>query len=253
MTAHDTTRAGARCRRARRRDGARTPTPTLVRDRQGRPRALRRGRPGRPGGLAGQGLPGVRRHEAARHPDHRRTRGRVFGRHGVAFLNFHRPPGSTWRAGVDGLPDGARRRMRRPSRSASPCSRATRTSTRWTRACSRARRGCAGVVCAGSDVARARTLSRTMVPGIRTRGSTRTTRRASDTPARRDRAWCRLAGDRSHGHRRRRRAAEGGRRPRDALSRRPDSAPAQLWRDRYGFDGCAENRLPILAAASSRR
>ena len=118
---------------------------------------------------------------------------RVLGRRGVDFLNFHAAGGEEMlRAGVDGLARGCARRGRAtcPSRSRSPCSRATRTSTRSTRACDVARdAGCDGVVCAGpTSKSLAAYGLRTMVPGIRLAGGATHDQARVDTPVTRSRA-----------------------------------------------------------------
>jgi orotidine-5'-phosphate decarboxylase len=99
---------------------------------------------------------------------------RALGRHGVDFLNFHAAGGEAMlRAGIAGLRDGARERGH-----AQPVSLAVTvlTSDHDTNALDgrvrvAADAGCDGVVCAASDVARARAAGlRAMVPGIRRAG-----------------------------------------------------------------------------------
>jgi orotidine-5'-phosphate decarboxylase len=96
---------------------------------------------------------------------------RALGRHGVDFLNFHAAGGEAMlRAGIAGLEEGAR-----TAGHARPVSLAVTvlTSDRDTAALPArlhvaAAAGCDGVVCAASDVARAKAAQlRTMVPGIR--------------------------------------------------------------------------------------
>ena len=65
------TRARARRRRPGRRDSSRPRAAAVVRRREGRTRALQRGRPGCVRHDARHGLRGVRRSQAARHPDDR--------------------------------------------------------------------------------------------------------------------------------------------------------------------------------------
>ena len=173
-------------------------------------RAVRGGRPRRLRCLTGQGLPGVRRPQAPRHPDHGRARARVLGRRGVDFLNFHAAGGvAMLRAGVEGLAEGARDAGHAAARSRSPCSRAIRTSTRATRACRSRDAGCDGVVCAGTDVEIARRAAHDGAghPSRGWRGERPGARRHA---RRRDRAG-RLVGDRPGRHRRRRSRSGGPR------------------------------------------
>ena len=111
---------------------------------------------------------------------------RVFGRHGVAFLNFHASAGAeVVRAGVDGLREGAR-----DAGHAVPIALGVTvlTSDPDTSALSSRLEvardaGCDGVVCAGTDVPRARALAlRTMVPGIRPHGADANDQARVDTP-----------------------------------------------------------------------
>ena len=99
---------------------------------------------------------------------------RVLGRRGVDFLNFHAAGGEAMlRAGVEGLVDGAR-----DAGNARPVALAVTVLTSDPNVDAMDARldvardaGCDGVVCAGSDVERARARGlRTMVPGIRLAG-----------------------------------------------------------------------------------
>jgi orotidine-5'-phosphate decarboxylase len=112
---------------------------------------------------------------------------RVLGRTGVDFLNFHAAGGEAMlRAGVEGLAEGARD----SGHALAPVSLAVTvlTSDPHTDAMEERLRvasaaGCDGVVCAGSDVARARAYAlRTMVPGIRPAGSAHDDQARVDTP-----------------------------------------------------------------------
>ena len=99
---------------------------------------------------------------------------RVLGRRGVDFLNFHAAGGAAMlRAGVEGLAEGAR-----DGGHAQPIALAVTVLTSDPNVDALDARmdvardaGCDGVVCAGSDVERARARAlRTMVPGIRLAG-----------------------------------------------------------------------------------
>ena len=112
---------------------------------------------------------------------------RVLGRAGVDFLNFHAAGGEEMvRAGVEGLAEGARD----AGLAHAPVSLAVTVLTSDPdidamdeRLRIAAAAGCTGVVCAGSDVERARThLLRTMVPGIRPAGSAHDDQARVDTP-----------------------------------------------------------------------
>ncbi len=96
---------------------------------------------------------------------------RVLGRRGVDFLNFHAAGGAAMvRAGVEGLAEGARDGGHAP-----PIALAVTVLTSDANVDALDARmqvaldaGCAGVVCAGTDVEVARSFGlRTMVPGIR--------------------------------------------------------------------------------------
>jgi orotidine-5'-phosphate decarboxylase len=111
---------------------------------------------------------------------------RVLGRHGVDFLNFHAAGGEAMlRAGVDGLAEGARERGH-----ARPVALAVTVLTSDPNIDAMDERldvaragGCDGVVCAGSDVERARARGlRTMVPGIRLAGDDANDQARVDTP-----------------------------------------------------------------------
>jgi orotidine-5'-phosphate decarboxylase len=111
---------------------------------------------------------------------------RVLGRYGVDFLNFHAAGGEAMlRAGVDGLVDGARGVGHdRPLALAvtvltsDPNIDAMDARLDVARAA-----GCDGVVCAGTDVERARARGlRTMVPGIRLAGDDANDQARVDTP-----------------------------------------------------------------------
>lgn len=111
---------------------------------------------------------------------------RVFGRHGVAFLNFPAAVGEeSLRAAVDGYRDGARD-AGHPEPTALAVTVLTSdpdTSTLDARMQLARDVGCDGVVCAGTDVSRARELAlRTMVPGIRPRGVDANDQARVDTP-----------------------------------------------------------------------
>jgi orotidine-5'-phosphate decarboxylase len=112
---------------------------------------------------------------------------RVLGRAGVDFLNFHAAGGEEMvRAGVEGLAEGARDR----GGPHAPVSLAVTVLTSdpnvdalEERLRVAAAAGCAGVVCAGADVERARAHAlRTMVPGIRPAGSAHDDQARVDTP-----------------------------------------------------------------------
>jgi orotidine-5'-phosphate decarboxylase len=112
---------------------------------------------------------------------------RVLGRRGVDFLNFHAAGGADMlRAGVEGLAEGAREGGHAP-----PVSLAVTVLTSDPNVDALPERmrvaaasGCAGVVCAGTDVALARASGlRTMVPGIRPAGAARDDQARVDTPA----------------------------------------------------------------------
>jgi len=112
---------------------------------------------------------------------------RVLGRRGVDFLNFHAAGGAEMlRAGVEGLVDGAREGGHR-----APVALAVTVLTSDPNLEALDARmdvardaGCDGVVCAGTDVARARARGlRTMVPGIRLAGGEHHDQARVDTPA----------------------------------------------------------------------
>lgn len=111
---------------------------------------------------------------------------RVLGRRGVDFLNFHAAGGEAMvRAGVDGLAEGAREGGHAPPialavtvLTSDPDVAARDARMRVARAA-----GCAGVVCAGTDVDVARAFGlRTMVPGIRLAGGEAHDQARVDTP-----------------------------------------------------------------------
>ena len=101
---------GSRCRstwrpRRRARDGA--DRRALVRRREGRARALRRGRSRRRSPPSVTSASRVLRPEAARHPDHGRRGRAALARLGVRFMNFHAAGGiDMLRAFVDGAREG---------------------------------------------------------------------------------------------------------------------------------------------------
>lgn len=112
---------------------------------------------------------------------------RVLGRTGVDFLNFHAAGGEEMvRAGVEGLVEGARD----AGLAHAPMSLAVTVLTSDPNVDAMDERlrvaaaaGCDGVVCAGSDVARARAHAlRTMVPGIRPVGAGHDDQARVDTP-----------------------------------------------------------------------
>jgi orotidine-5'-phosphate decarboxylase len=111
---------------------------------------------------------------------------RVYGRRGVEFLNFPAAVGvDSLRAGVSGFVEGARE-----AGHASPVALAVTVLTSDPNVGALAERmdvardaGCHGVVCAGHDVVRARSLGlRAMVPGIRLAGSATHDQARVDTP-----------------------------------------------------------------------
>src|SRR3954467_1352822 len=111
---------------------------------------------------------------------------RVLGRHGVDFLNFHAAGGEAMlRAGVEGLVEGAR-----DAGHARPVALAVTVLTSDPNVDAMDARldvardaGCDGVVCAGSDLQRARARAlRTMVPGIRLAGDDANDQARVDTP-----------------------------------------------------------------------
>jgi orotidine-5'-phosphate decarboxylase len=111
---------------------------------------------------------------------------RVIGRRGIEFLNFPAAVGAeSLRAGVEGFAEGARDGGHAP-----PTALAVTVLTSDPNVDALDERmrvavdaGCAGVVCAGSDIeqARARNL-RTMVPGIRLAGGATHDQARVDTP-----------------------------------------------------------------------
>ncbi|MFN8026311.1 MAG: orotidine-5'-phosphate decarboxylase [Acidimicrobiia bacterium] len=112
---------------------------------------------------------------------------RVLGRAGVDFLNFHAAGGVDMvRAGVEGLAEGARD----AGVAHTPVSLAVTVLTSDPNIDAMDERlaiardaGCTGVVCAGSDVERARAYAlRTMVPGIRPAGAAHDDQARVDTP-----------------------------------------------------------------------
>jgi len=111
---------------------------------------------------------------------------RVLGRRGVDFLNFHAAGGEAMlRAGVAGFVEGARDRDH-----ARPVALAVTVLTSDPNVDAMDARldvareaGCDGVVCAGTDVERARARAlRTMVPGIRLAGDDVNDQARVDTP-----------------------------------------------------------------------
>jgi orotidine-5'-phosphate decarboxylase len=111
---------------------------------------------------------------------------RVLGRYGVAFLNFPAAVGvASLRAGIEGLQEGARDSGHTPPIALGVT---VLTSERDTSALEERLRvaneaGCEGVVCAATDVARAREHDlRTMVPGIRLAGDAAHDQARVDTP-----------------------------------------------------------------------
>jgi orotidine-5'-phosphate decarboxylase len=111
---------------------------------------------------------------------------RVYGRRGVEFLNFPAAVGiDSLRAGVSGFAEGAR-----DAGHASPVALAVTVLTSDPNVDALDERmriardaGCGGVVCAGSDVERARTFGlHAMVPGIRLAGSATHDQARVDTP-----------------------------------------------------------------------
>ena len=117
----------------------------MVRGREGRARAVRRGR-------ARMRSPACATLELAVFADLKlhdipttvERAARVLGGYGAAYVNFHAAGGvDMMRGGVDGLADGARatRGCRPRSGWRSPCSRAKPTRARSRRACARRRRG----------------------------------------------------------------------------------------------------------------
>ena len=112
---------------------------------------------------------------------------RVLGRAGVDFLNFHAAGGEEMvRAGVEGLAEGARDAglARAPvSLAVTVLTSDPNVDAMDERLRVAAAAGCTGVVCAGSDVERARSFAlRTMVPGIRPAGSALDDQARVDTP-----------------------------------------------------------------------
>jgi len=112
---------------------------------------------------------------------------RVLGRVGVDFLNFHAAGGEEMvRAGVEGLAEGARDAgFARPpvSLAVTVLTSDPNVGAMDERLRVAAAAGCTGVVCAGSDVERARAFAlRTMVPGIRPAGSSLDDQARVDTP-----------------------------------------------------------------------
>jgi orotidine-5'-phosphate decarboxylase len=110
----------------------------------------------------------------------------VYGRFGVAFLNFPTATGvDVVRAGVEGLREGARDAghpdpiaLGVTVLTSDPDARAMPERLRVARDA-----GCDGVVCAGTDVPSARALSlSTMVPGIRPAGTEVNDQARVDTP-----------------------------------------------------------------------
>jgi orotidine-5'-phosphate decarboxylase len=96
---------------------------------------------------------------------------RVFGRLGVEFLNFPAAVGvASLRAGVEGFAEGARDGGHAPpvALAVTVLTSDPDTDALDVRMRVAVEASCSGVVCAGSDVARAREFGlRTMVPGIR--------------------------------------------------------------------------------------
>lgn len=109
---------------------------------------------------------------------------RVLGRHGVDFLNFHAAGGEAMlRAGVEGLAEGARFRERPVALAVTVLTSDPNVDAMDARLEVARVAGCDGVVCAGSDVERARALGlRTMVPGIRLAGDDANDQARVDTP-----------------------------------------------------------------------
>jgi orotidine-5'-phosphate decarboxylase len=111
---------------------------------------------------------------------------RALGRRGVDFVNFHAVGGEAMlRAGVEGLAEGARDAGHAPpiALAVTVLTSDPNTDALDARMRVAAASGCAGVVCAGSDVTRARYLAlRTMVPGIRLAGGATHDQARVDTP-----------------------------------------------------------------------
>ncbi len=111
---------------------------------------------------------------------------RVLGRRGVDFLNFHAAGGEEMlRAGVEGLAEGARDAGHAPplALAVTVLTSDPNTDALDARMRAAAAAGCAGVVCAGTDVERARVYDlRTMVPGIRLAGGATHDQARVDTP-----------------------------------------------------------------------
>ena len=111
---------------------------------------------------------------------------RVLGRHGVDFLNFHAAGGEAMlRAGVEGLAEGAREagHARPVALAVTVLTSDPNVDAMDARLDAARASGCDGVVCAGSDVERARARAlRTMVPGIRLAGDDANDQARVDTP-----------------------------------------------------------------------
>ena len=109
---------------------------------------------------------------------------RVLGRHGVDFLNFHAAGGEAMlRAGVEGLAEGARGRERPIALAVTVLTSDPNVDAMDARLDVARDAGCDGVVCAGTDVERARARAlRTMVPGIRLAGDDANDQARVDTP-----------------------------------------------------------------------
>jgi orotidine-5'-phosphate decarboxylase len=111
---------------------------------------------------------------------------RVYGRGGVEFLNFPAAVGlESLRAGVEGFTEGARDGGHAPpvALGVTVLTSDPNTDALAERMGIAADAGCAGVVCAGRDVGRARELGlRTMVPGIRFAGGDAHDQARVDTP-----------------------------------------------------------------------
>src|SRR3954468_2333078 len=111
---------------------------------------------------------------------------RALGRHGVDFLNFHAAGGEAMlRAGVEGLLEGAREggHARPLALAVTVLTSDPNVDAMEARLDAARAAGCDGVVCAGSDVERARAGAlRTMVPGIRLAGDAANDQARVDTP-----------------------------------------------------------------------
>jgi orotidine-5'-phosphate decarboxylase len=111
---------------------------------------------------------------------------RVYGRRGVEFLNFPAAVGvESLRAGVEGFAEGARDRGAAPpvALGVTVLTSDPNVDALDARMGVAVEAGCAGVVCAATDVERARALGlQTMVPGIRLAGTAVQDQVRVDTP-----------------------------------------------------------------------